>query len=114
MARIYHIIPAAVPAPRPGARTPSPSEEAGEEVTPATSQTVAQLVIYGPTRPTVVEGTATSGPGGSLDVVVPIPAAPPAGTTVQLIIYNPGTPTIIEGTTTAPRSDGSFDIVPKP
>lgn len=76
------------------------------------NSTPAQIIVYGPGAPTVLEGTAVPSGPGSIELVMPVTQPPAAGTTVQIILYGPGAPTVIEGTTSAPAADGSFEIVP--
>ncbi len=92
---------------------PTHSSDRGTPSSPNSSgmNQPAQLIIYGPGTPTILEGTASTFPDGTIELTLPITPPPAAGTPVQIIIYGPSKPRITEGTTAIPGTDGSFDII---
>lgn len=70
-----------------------------------------QLIVYGPTEPEVIEGTAIEAPEGDVEILLPIAAPPAEGTPVQVILYPTGEPTVLEGRVGRGEVDGSFDII---
>jgi hypothetical protein len=70
----------------------------------------AQVIIYTPNEPQVVDGTAIAGPDGDLELVIPIDPNVPVGTPVQVIIYTPLRPTVHEGRTGEVTPDGTIPV----
>jgi hypothetical protein len=93
-------------------RDPKPAHhcELGPPAPPTFPVFPAQVAVYGPGDPIVYEGTAAYGPDGVLNIQVPIPIAPPAGTPIQIVVYGPANPIVSEGTAQLPSPDGSFGV----
>jgi hypothetical protein len=77
---------------------------------PPSTSYPAQVVIYYPNQPTVIDATAISTSESPLEILLPLPKAPPPGTPVQVIIYTPGEPTVHQGTALESPGDGSIPI----
>lgn len=95
-------------------RNPSvPAPTAGRylEMDPPSFEVPAQVVIYGPGEPEVIDCTAVTDEDGATTIILPIGVAPPVGTPIQIILYgDPEAPTVIEATTADLALDGMLGI----
>lgn len=91
--------------------TPRESRKAAPLPTSGGTTVPAQLVVYGPGAPTIVEGVATWLPDGSLEIEIATCPQPAIGTPVQVVVYGPGQPLVYEGASGSLAPDGSFEIL---